>query len=134
MFPALVNCCTIDWFKEWPAEALYSVAKQQMQAQDLQLPNLEGVVNMFKVIHQSVEQMQKKFLDIEKRYVYATPTSFLELLSSFKSILQAKRLEVGKNKDRYGLGLEKIGSAEVQVAGLQDELEKMQPGVEWYIE
>ena len=48
MFPSLVNCCTIDWFAEWPAEvhpyswsvahprwphfrqALYSVGKQQM--------------------------------------------------------------------------------------------------------
>jgi dynein heavy chain len=27
MFPALVNCCTIDWFREWPAEALQSVAQ-----------------------------------------------------------------------------------------------------------
>ncbi|NXX67841.1 DYH1 protein, partial [Spizella passerina] len=25
-FPSLVNCCTIDWFNEWPAEALQSVA------------------------------------------------------------------------------------------------------------
>jgi dynein heavy chain len=27
MFPALVNCTTIDWFSEWPVEALSSVAK-----------------------------------------------------------------------------------------------------------
>jgi dynein heavy chain len=26
MFPSLVNCCTIDWFSEWPAEGLKSVA------------------------------------------------------------------------------------------------------------
>ena len=26
MFPSLVNCCTIDWFREWPMEALRSVA------------------------------------------------------------------------------------------------------------
>ncbi|KAL7985993.1 hypothetical protein Chor_011159 [Crotalus horridus] len=25
-FPSLVTCCTIDWFNEWPAEALESVA------------------------------------------------------------------------------------------------------------
>merc|ERR1719223_1207285 len=27
-FPSLVNCCTIDWFHEWPAEALQVVATQ----------------------------------------------------------------------------------------------------------
>jgi dynein heavy chain len=27
MFPSLVNCCTIDWFSEWPQEALRSVAR-----------------------------------------------------------------------------------------------------------
>lgn len=27
-FPSLVNCCTIDWFSEWPADALKSVASR----------------------------------------------------------------------------------------------------------
>jgi len=27
MFPSLVNCCTIDWFTEWPREALLSVSR-----------------------------------------------------------------------------------------------------------
>ncbi|CAD7943415.1 unnamed protein product [Amoebophrya sp. A25] len=130
MFPSLVNCCTIDWFREWPAEALYAVAKQQMTLTDLKLPNLEGTVNMFKVIHQSVEKVQKDFLDREKRYVYVTPTSYLELLSSFKKILQMKRDEVGGYKHRYQVGLDKISSAEVQVAGLQDDLQAMQPVLE----
>ena len=30
-FPALVNCCTIDWFSEWPEEALQSVAQSALQ-------------------------------------------------------------------------------------------------------
>lgn len=28
MFPSLVNCCTIDWFSEWPQDALMSVANK----------------------------------------------------------------------------------------------------------
>ena len=27
MFPSLINCCTIDWFTEWPEEALLGVGK-----------------------------------------------------------------------------------------------------------
>ena len=30
MFPSLVNCCTIDWFTEWPEEALIGVGKGQL--------------------------------------------------------------------------------------------------------
>lgn len=30
MFPALVNCCTIDWFTEWPEEALINVGRGQL--------------------------------------------------------------------------------------------------------
>jgi dynein heavy chain len=32
MFPSLVNCCTIDWFSEWPQEALRSVARNFLTA------------------------------------------------------------------------------------------------------
>ena len=59
MFPSLVNCCTIDWFTEWPEEALLGVGKGQLidYEEDLQLGNSIGtVVEMFKIIHKSVEK------------------------------------------------------------------------------
>ena len=30
MFPGLVNCTTIDWFTEWPSDALFEVASKQV--------------------------------------------------------------------------------------------------------
>ena len=84
MFPSLVNCCTIDWFAEWPAEALYSVGKQQMTLEDLKLPNLEGMLKVFSVVHQSVEKAAKRTMESVRRAIYITPTSYLELISSFK--------------------------------------------------
>jgi dynein heavy chain len=34
MFPSLVNCSTIDWFTNWPAEALVNVARGSMTDPD----------------------------------------------------------------------------------------------------
>jgi dynein heavy chain len=35
MFPSLVNCCTIDWFIEWPREALLGVSRSSFEEIDL---------------------------------------------------------------------------------------------------
>ena len=43
MFPALVNCCTIDWFLPWPAEALKSVAEFFLSKIE-DLPMKDGIV------------------------------------------------------------------------------------------
>ncbi len=39
-FPALVNCCTIDWFSQWPMEGLVVVAHRFLQDlhNDIDLP------------------------------------------------------------------------------------------------
>lgn len=31
MFPSLVNCCTIDWYMDWPQDALLSVAQDSLK-------------------------------------------------------------------------------------------------------
>ena len=35
--PSLVNCCTIDWFHAWPADALEAVADKFLREADLQV-------------------------------------------------------------------------------------------------
>jgi dynein heavy chain, axonemal len=43
MFPSLVTCCTIDWFSEWPEEALRSVADTFLASVDLDSSIKAGV-------------------------------------------------------------------------------------------
>lgn len=54
MFPSLVNCSTIDWFTNWPAEALINVARGSVTDPDANM-NLgddeESCIEMFKIIH-----------------------------------------------------------------------------------
>jgi dynein heavy chain len=127
MFPSLVNCCTLNWFAEWPAEALYSVGKQQMTIEDLQLPNLEGCLIMFKTIHQSVEASAKLVLQRSKRSIYITPTSFLEQINAFKKILGLRRGAVGTMQKRLQAGLNALGAAAHAVATMQTELKVKEP-------
>ena len=63
-FPSLVTCCTLDWFSEWPEEALLGVGKGQIQASGIELgPMLNKCVETFKFIHQSVERTSIEYRD-----------------------------------------------------------------------
>merc|ERR1740117_9362 len=85
-FPSLVNNCTIDYFAEWPEEALRSVAFSALDSFNLGDDSYtEGVVSMCGYIHVSVEEASKGFLETKRRYNYVTPTSYLEVLSTFKT-------------------------------------------------
>lgn len=55
MFPSLINCCTIDWFRPWPEEALLSVSRQVLEPLDLADPQLKpALAKMCVHIHTSV--------------------------------------------------------------------------------
>jgi dynein heavy chain len=120
MFPSLINCCTIDWFTNWPAEALVNVAKGSFGEEsgvDLG-DDKDSVIEMFKIIHQSVEAKVADFFEMYRRRAYVTPTSYLELLNTFKSTLVDKRSEVSKSKRRLERGLKVLAMASIQVAEL----------------
>ena len=128
MFPSLVNCCTIDWFSQWPQDALKSVATQFLAEVDLSTPELRAACeDMCIEFHVKIRQLAQKFLEEEQRYYYATPTSYLELINTYKKLLKAKHLEVSTVRDRYEIGLEKLLSAEESVSVMKEELIALQP-------
>jgi dynein heavy chain, axonemal len=131
MFPALVNCCTIDWFSEWPDEALSSVATSSLAEVDLGLDkHTPGVVEMFRVVHQSVAGASKRYYNTLRRYNYVTPTSYLELLNTFRTVITSKRDDVGTLKSRLQKGLDAMADATREVVTLQAQLTEMMPKLE----
>lgn len=127
MFPSLVNCCTIDWFQVWPEDALEIVATKFLEDVDLTTEVRTNVVKMCKEFHVSSRQLSFKFLQNLKRHNYVTPTSYLELIQTFKQLLEFKRKEVNSLKRRYEVGLEQLASAATQVGAMQIELSNLQP-------
>nr|XP_057937248.1 dynein axonemal heavy chain 7 isoform X2 [Doryrhamphus excisus] len=126
-FPALINCCTINWFQSWPEDALQAVAFRFLEDVEMTDEHREGCINMCKTFHTSTIMLSARFMDELQRHNYVTPTSYLELISTFKVLLNAKRAEVMTQKSRYVVGLEKLESASSQVATMQVELEALQP-------
>jgi dynein heavy chain, axonemal len=128
-----VNCCTIDWFHPWPEDALKSVAQQLLDPEvDPQLGEIVGndmpkCVEMFREIHQTVEVKTAEYLASLQRYNYVTPTSYLELLSTFKGTLSKKQTELAEQRSRYSNGCEKLSSTKKQVNTMQEELTALQP-------
>merc|ERR1711915_918284 len=94
-FPSLVTCCTIDWFTEWPKEALTSVAKDKLGELTTLVADdvdklIESMSNMAVFMHQSVTSKSKQFLAELGRHNYVTPTSYLDLLKVFAKLIGMK--------------------------------------------
>ena len=59
-FPSLTNCTAIDWFHEWPQEALESVSAQFLQETDDLPTELQRSVSLFMAyVHTSVNDMSQ---------------------------------------------------------------------------
>ncbi|GAB0191735.1 dynein heavy chain 7, axonemal [Grus japonensis] len=126
-FPALVNCCTLDWFQTWPEDALEAVASHFLEDVELSEETRSGCIDMCKSFHTSTIVLSDLYHAQLQRHNYVTPTSYLELISTFKNLLEKKRRKAMKMKRRYEVGLEKLDSAASQVALMQSELEALQP-------
>ena len=124
MFPGLINCTSIDWFHEWPRNALTGVAMRFLQ--DVELPEDEirdAVSEHMANVHLSIDEANKEFLRMERRFNYTTPTSFLELIKFYKLLLDKKRDKITDQINRLEVGLGTMQQTTEQVAGLQNLLE-----------
>jgi dynein heavy chain len=127
MFPSLVNCCTIDWFSAWPEAALQEVANEKLSGFEIAPHVKNGVVACCVAMQKTVRKMSVDFLAKERRHYYVTPTSYLELIRTFTTLLSSKREEVSGQKARYDNGLQKLVETAEQVDGMKEELTALQP-------
>ncbi|XP_047186413.1 dynein axonemal heavy chain 2 isoform X2 [Scophthalmus maximus] len=125
-YPALVNCTTIDWFCEWPKEALLEVAQRYLDGLELgSMKEIQTkVASIFVTTHQSVAQVSQQMKLELKRHNYVTPTNYLELVSGYKKLLAEKRSELGEQVSKLRNGLFKISDTREKVEGMSLELEE----------
>lgn len=122
-FPAIVNCAQIDWFHEWPQNALESVSKRFLAECEVLPVALNDSVSVFMAfVHETVNSMSKVYFQNEKRYNYTTPKSFLELISLFSKLLTQKDAEYKERIIRLQNGLIKLAQCAEQAESLKTDL------------
>ncbi|KAI4500001.1 hypothetical protein M0802_004871 [Mischocyttarus mexicanus] len=132
-FPALVNCCTIDWFCPWPDSALQTVAMHflaDIKDESINESVLKSIVKTCQFMHSSVIKASNRFLMELNRHNYVTPTSYLQLLSSYGGLLSKKKQEINSGMTRLSTGLNKLISTEAEVKEMQGILKAMKPELE----
>uniref|UniRef100_A0A4X2KTY7 Dynein axonemal heavy chain 6 n=1 Tax=Vombatus ursinus TaxID=29139 RepID=A0A4X2KTY7_VOMUR len=128
MFPSLVNCCTIDWFVQWPREALLSVSRTFFLHVDLGSQEVKEKLSLMCVdIHMSVTNMADRYYSELRRRYYTTPTSYLELINLYLTMLGEKRNQLVSARDRVKNGLTKLLETNVLVDKMKLELSALEP-------
>jgi dynein heavy chain len=122
-FPSLINCTVIDWFQPWPDLALYDVAKRFLSDVELgEGESRESIIKFMPFSFGKVNEAAVDFKNIERRFNYTTPKSFLELIYLYMNMLDAKRKTLFGEIDKLSNGLDKLEKTQKDVAILEEEI------------
>jgi dynein heavy chain len=116
-FPSLIS---------WPKEALIKIAQRFIPNLDSDENIRDVFVEMCVTFHESVRNLSHAFYERFGRRNYVTHASYLELIRTFKILLDRKRREIEKERKRYTEGLDSLDFAAQQVAIMRDELAALQ--------
>ena len=125
MFPGLVSCTTIDWFMDWPVEALVEVGNRFLEEEhNIDDPLIKSnLAKAFGIAHANVVEATATMKKDLNRHNYVTPTSFLELVKGYRSLLGEKRGELLASADKLRNGVTKLVEARDEVETMSAELE-----------
>ncbi|XP_034826235.1 dynein axonemal heavy chain 7 [Maniola hyperantus] len=127
LYPALVNCCTIDWYDSWPEDALEMVAHHYMGKVNVSDKVKAAAVIACKQFHVDARIVSTDFYNQFGRKTYITSASYLNLIKSFTILTNKKQRELRAAKLRYTNGLDKLGQAADAVAIMQRDLNELKP-------
>eukprot|EP00727_Mastigamoeba_balamuthi_P014495 m51a1_g9670 putative dynein heavy chain axonemal (5182) ;mRNA; r:1243469-1265072 len=125
LFPAIINCTTIDWFCEWPADALREVARKSLEGNGLD-DLIDPISSAAQGIHQMALILSDRMRAELKRDNYVTPSNYLELLRGFKELLLEKKQLLQNAADKLESGLKKLDDTRTRVEELGENLREMQ--------
>lgn len=109
------------------------MAHRQYSADEAKLgitEHLDNLCNISVEIHNSVNDASERFYEELRRKNYTTPTSYLDLVKTYKEMLGHQRGIVPVKIARYQGGLSTLASTNKMVEELKVTLVKLRPEIE----
>ncbi|XP_028292993.1 dynein heavy chain 10, axonemal [Gouania willdenowi] len=122
-FPGLMNNTVIDWFLPWPPQALLAVA-QSFLGENPMIPSTlsAAVTEHVCMVHTSVGDYSRKFLQKLRRCNYVTPKNYLNFINNYTNLLKEKDQDILGQCERLDGGLDKLKEASVKIEELKVKL------------
>ncbi|XP_062273833.1 dynein axonemal heavy chain 10 [Scomber scombrus] len=122
-FPGLMNDTVIDWFLPWPPQALLAVA-QSFLGESPMIPeeHAPAVVAYVCMVHTSVGDYSKLFLQKLRRCNFVTPKNYLDFINTYSNLLEENDQFILAQCKRLEGGLDKLKEASEQLAELNVKL------------
>lgn len=129
-YPNLAKHCTVNYYQEWPDEALQEIAVKYMKQVNVR----EGIkTHMAKTcvqFHNDAKKMTLKYREIFDKTIYVTSLAFLHMLKLYTRLISKKQEEIVATRNRYLAGLEKLELAAEQVEQMKTTLTILKPQLE----
>ncbi|KAI3375810.1 hypothetical protein L3Q82_004092 [Scortum barcoo] len=122
-YPALVNCTSIDWFCEWPKDALLEVAERLLAEKRSELGEQVNKLRngLFKIsdTREKVEAMSVELEEAKKQVA-----EFQIQCDEYLSVIVQQKIEADKQQTAVTANSEKIGAEELQCKAMADNAQR----------
>jgi dynein heavy chain len=81
----------LEYLQSWPEDALLAVSTRFLSDVELTEKERDACITMCQEFHTSTQGLSTEFFKRLGRHNYVTPTSYLELINTFKDLLSKKR-------------------------------------------
>lgn len=129
-YPSLINSCTIDYFSQWPDDALVSIAQRFLSAEDFTLltdAQKESSGKMFREFHYSTMAMADALFAQRHKQIYIPPVTYIETINVFMATLKKKTLELDANEKMYRGSLERLADSCMEIDKMQKSIDSLDP-------
>lgn len=109
---------------------MYSVAYGSLTDVAVDQTQNDQLATICVQMHESVDKMSSRLYAEYRRHFYTTPSSYLELLKLYHSLLDSRNETIKSQQNRIGNGLNKILETNETIEIMRKELEFLTPKLE----